>query len=60
MKEPPLSRCPRCGARGVKCFEPLTRDGYQVDVPYCGKCGKNWPPDPQTAREKVTPIRPEA
>lgn len=51
--EPPASRCPRCGAQGVKQFEPLMLDGHNCDVPYCGKCGRNWPPEPQTPREKV-------
>lgn len=50
MKAPPLSTCPHCGARGVKEFQPLTKDGYQCDVPYCGICGKNWPDNPEPIR----------
>lgn len=41
-----LSRCPRCGARGVKLFEPLIVDGFPRDVPYCGICGRNYPEPP--------------
>lgn len=54
-----LSRCPHCGARGVKLFEPLIMDGHQADEPYCGQCGKNYPPDPEPPappRDNVTPI----
>jgi len=45
-REMELSKCPRCGARGVKQFEPLVVDGYPRDVPYCGKCGRNYPEPP--------------
>lgn len=51
--DPPVSKCPNCGARGVKIHQPLTKDGLDCDVAYCGICGKNHPPDPQTPREKV-------
>lgn len=53
-QERELSRCPRCGARGVKQFEPLIVDGYPRDVPYCGKCGKNYPPERQSSRDNVS------
>lgn len=46
------SRCPFCGARGVKCFAPLTVDTVQVDVPYCGHCGKNYP-RPRGLRDNI-------
>jgi uncharacterized protein (DUF983 family) len=52
-----LSRCPHCGARGVKLFEPLRHDGYDVDVPYCGHCGKNYPPERPDPPPSVTPFR---
>lgn len=48
-----LSRCPRCGARGVKQYEPLVVDGYPRDVPYCGKCGKNYPTEPPARTDNV-------
>lgn len=54
-----MSRCPHCGARGVKLLEPLIKDGYNTDQPYCGACGKNWPmpPDePNEPRDNVTRI----
>lgn len=53
----PLSRCPFCGARGVKLYEPLRFDGHDVDVPYCGKCGKNYPSEsrrPEDPPDNVT------
>lgn len=55
---PELSRCPFCGALGVKLFEPLTMDGHQADVPYCGKCGKNYPADHRRdrPRDNVAPF----
>lgn len=43
---PPPSKCPHCGAKGVKQFSPLIKDGFMTDHPYCGVCGKNWPPEP--------------
>lgn len=52
------SQCPHCGARGVKCVDPLVLDGHDCDRPYCGKCGKNWPVDAPTPREKVTTLTP--
>jgi uncharacterized protein (DUF983 family) len=53
-----LSRCPRCGARGVKLFASLFSDGLECDVPYCGNCGKNYPSErpPDPPRDNVTPI----
>lgn len=45
------SRCPHCGAVGVKQWEPFVKDGYATDVPYCGRCGKNYPPE-QKPREQ--------
>lgn len=52
---PPPSKCPHCGAKGVKQFQPLTKDGYQCDVPYCGICGKNYPAE-KPPSEPVTKI----
>ena len=54
-----LSRCPRCGARGVKQFEPLVIDGMPRDVPYCGVCGKNYPDPPEPPRNNVQPFHRE-
>jgi hypothetical protein len=44
-----LSRCPHCGAVGVKIYDPITIDTQPVDAPYCGQCGKNWP-EPKTPK----------
>lgn len=52
MKEPVPSRCPYCGARGVKQYEPLVVDGLPRDVPYCGKCGRNYPDAAQREAER--------
>jgi uncharacterized protein with PIN domain len=46
-----LSRCPFCGARGVKQYEPLVVDGLPRDVPYCGKCGRNYPVEKEDAEQ---------
>lgn len=51
-----LSRCPRCGARGVKLFDPLVVDGLPRDVPYCGQCGRNYPDETQKPPTNVTPF----
>lgn len=48
-----LSRCPWCGARGVKQFDPIVLDGVPTDRPYCGKCGRNYPSDPPPERFTV-------
>lgn len=50
------SRCPNCGARGVKMLDPLVMDGHDCDKPYCGQCGKNWPDD--VPREKLATLTP--
>lgn len=42
-----MSRCPHCGARGVKLTDVVVTDGYTIVTDYCGKCGKNHP-KPQT------------
>lgn len=42
-----LSKCPRCGARGVKIADRWEKDGVTFEWPYCGVCGKNWPEPPQ-------------
>lgn len=39
-----MSRCPFCGARGVKLADELTLNGVAFRFDYCGRCGKNWPP----------------
>jgi hypothetical protein len=63
MTDPPLSRCPHCGARGVQCVEPLIKDGHNCDVPYCGKCGRNYPArkadavDPSGGEQERLPAR---
>ena len=38
-----MSRCPFCGARGVKLRDELTLNGMPFRFDYCGRCGKNWP-----------------
>jgi hypothetical protein len=38
-----MSRCPFCGARGVKLRDELTLNGVGFRFDYCGRCGKNWP-----------------
>lgn len=43
MNEPELTKCPHCGARGVKIADRRIRDGFAIVADYCGKCGKNWP-----------------
>lgn len=49
-----LSRCPHCGARGVRIADSHISDGCTLVFDYCGQCGKNWPLDHQgTPREKV-------
>jgi len=47
------SICPHCKARGVRIADRHISDGYTLVFDYCGQCGKNWPPDPPTPREKV-------
>ena len=39
-----MSRCPFCGARGVKLADELSVNGVAFRFDYCGRCGKNWPP----------------
>ena len=39
-----MSRCPFCGARGVKIADELSLNGVAFRFDYCGRCGKNWPP----------------
>lgn len=39
-----MSRCPFCGARGVKIADELSLNGVVFRFDYCGRCGKNWPP----------------
>lgn len=41
--EPWASRCPHCGARGVRCEDRRWMDGLEFSWPYCGKCGRNYP-----------------
>lgn len=41
MSEP--SKCPHCGARGVKIADEISRDGVSFRFDYCGVCGKNYP-----------------
>jgi hypothetical protein len=45
--------------RGVKQVVPIMLDAQNVDVPYCGKCGRNYPRESPTPREKVTSIHRE-
>lgn len=63
MADPQPSRCPRCGARGVKQYQPIVLDGVPTDRPYCGVCGKNYPEDPPAhdlaAWDVTTAPRPE-
>ena len=40
-----MSRCPHCGARGVKLRDDLELGSTVVGRDYCGRCGKNWPKD---------------
>ena len=56
MRMREVSRCPHCGAKGVKLVEPLMKDGYDTDRPYCGACGKNYPVEhePEPTRDNVT------
>lgn len=49
-----LSRCPYCGARGVKQYAPIILDGVPVDRPYCGRCGRNYPPSLQESATTET------
>lgn len=53
---PVPSVCPFCKARGVMQFEPLVVDGIPRDVPYCGKCGRNYPTEKPPA-DNVTPFQ---
>lgn len=39
-----VSRCPKCGARGVRIADRRILDGVPLVFDYCGRCGKNWPP----------------
>ena len=57
MKPRELSRCPHCGARGVKVADDRKFDGVKVGVDYCGQCGRNWPPEAPTPRQKVVTFR---
>lgn len=39
----PKSRCPFCGARGVKIADRPVIDGVTFRFDYCGHCGRNSP-----------------
>lgn len=39
-----LRRCPHCGKVGTRVEDVRTIEGVTIDTPYCGHCGKNWPP----------------
>ena len=45
-----MSRCPFCGARGVKLEDHVTLNELTWRADYCGRCGKTWPAD---AMERV-------
>jgi len=48
-----LSRCPFCGARGVRMADRRIVDGVPLQFDYCGKCGKNWPPHDRGKPDRV-------
>lgn len=40
-----MTRCPFCGALGVKLADEVHLQELTWRLDYCGRCGKNWPKD---------------
>ncbi len=38
-----MSRCPHCGARGVKLEDYVHLQELTIRTDYCGRCGRSWP-----------------
>ncbi len=54
-RDPELSRCPFCKARGVRIVDRPVMDGFVIFADYCGKCGKNYP-RPRSEHEPPTNV----